>query len=348
MSHHLTSLAKGLFAVCAAFGLIGSAHAKPLYTITKTISLGSPERWDYLYFDAPAHRVYVSHGDHLNVVDGRTGARIGEVDGFAGGTHGIAIVHSVGRGYTDDGQAGEAGSFDLKTFRPIKKIKAEDDADGMVYDPASGHIFVVDSDPGHLTVIDPKTDTAVGTIDADGKLEFAVVDGRGNLYVNGEGKREIVHINSKTNEVLAHWSMPMCESPHGLAIDVKSRRLFSSCRNSTLVVMDADDGKIVTTLPIGSGTDAAKFDSKRNRIFSSNFDGTLTVIAEKGPNAFEVLGSVPTALGARTMAVDPQSGRLYVVAADMSINKDADPKDFRHRFTIKSGTTKLLFLDPAK
>jgi DNA-binding beta-propeller fold protein YncE len=112
--------------------------------------------------------------------------------------------------------------------------------------------------------------------------------------------------------------------------------------------MDADNGKIVTTLPIGSGTDAAKFDSKRSRIFSSNFDGTLTVIAEKGPNIFEVLGSVPTALGARTMTVDPQSGRLYVVAADMSINKDADPKDFRHRFTIKSGTTKLLFLDPAE
>jgi DNA-binding beta-propeller fold protein YncE len=347
MSYLRSSLLVGLSALCATFVLSGGAIAKPLYTITKTIPLGSPERWDYLYFDAPTHRVYVSHSDHLDIVDGRTGAKIGEVDGFAGGTHGIAIVHSVGRGYTDDGRAGEAGSFDLKTFKPIKRIKAEDDADGMVYDPASGHVFVVDSDPGHLTVIDPKTDMAVATIDAGGKLEFAVVDGRGNLYVNGEGKREIVHVDTKTNEVKAHWAMPMCESPHGLAIDVKSHRLFSSCRNSTLVVLNTDDGKIVTTLPIGSGTDAAKFDAKHKRVFSSNFDGTLTVISEKSPNSYEVLGNVPTMMGARTMAVDPESGRLYVVAADMTVNKDAAPNDFRHRYNITPGSTKLLFLDPS-
>ncbi len=346
MSPIRSSLVTALSAFCAVFMLAGGAHAKPLYTITKTVNLGSPERWDYLYYDALTHRVYISHGDHLNVVDGRSGDKIGEVDGFPGGTHGIAIVHSVGRGYTDDGQAGEAGSFDLKTLKVIKKIKAEDDADGMVYDPASGHVFVVDSDPGHLTVIDPKTDTAVATIDAGGKLEFAVVDGRGNLYASGEAKREIVHVDTRTNEVKAHWAEPMCESPHGLAIDVKSRRLFQSCRNSTLVVMNADDGNIVTTLPIGSGTDAAKFDSKRNRIFSSNFDGTLTVIAEKGPDSYEVLGNVPTAQGARTMAVDPESGRLYLVAADIKINKDAAPNDFRHRFTITPGSTKLLILDP--
>ena len=218
----------------------------------------------------------------------------------------------------------------------------------MAYDTASGHIFVVDSDLGHLTVIDPKTDTPIATIDGGGKLEFAVVDGTGNLYVNGEAKHEIVHVDTKTNEVLAHWAMPTCESPHGLAIDIKSRRLFSSCRNGTLVVLDADSGEIVTTLPIGNGSDAAKIDPNRNRIFSSNFDGTVTVISEKGPNSFEVIGSVPTALGARTMAVDPQSGRLYVVAADMTLNKDADPTDFRHRFTIKPGSTKLLFIDPVE
>jgi DNA-binding beta-propeller fold protein YncE len=332
----------------AAFLLTPGANAKPLYTITKTISLGSPERWDYLYFDAPTHRVYISHGDHLNVVDGRTGDKIGEVDGFPGGTHGIAIVHSVGRGYTDDGEAGEAGSFDLKTLKTIKKIKAEDDADGMVYDPASGHVFVVDSDPGHLTVIDPRTDTAVATIDAGGKLEFSVVDGKGSLYASGEAKREIVHVDTKTNKVKDHWAEPMCESPHGLAIDVESHRLFSSCRNSTLVVMNADNGKIVTTLPIGNGTDAAKFDPKHKRIFSSNFDGTLTVISEKDPDDYEVLGNVKTKLGARTMTVDPQSGRLYVVAADMTINKDAAPNDFRHRFKIRPGSTELLFLDPVK
>lgn len=323
-----------------------AASAAPLYKMTRTIMLGSPERWDYLYYDNPSHRIYISHGDHLDVVDGRSGTKIGEVTGFPGGTHGIAIVHRFGRGYTDDGRAGEAGAFDLKSLKTLKKIKAEDDADGMVYDPASGHVFVVDSDPGHLTVIDPRTDTAIATIDAGGKLEFAVVDGKGDLYVNGVAKREIVHINTRTNKVVAHWPIPMCESPHGLAIDAKSHRLFSSCRNKKLVVVNTDNGKVITTLPIGYGTDAAKFDAKRKRIFSSNFDGTLTVISEVNPNSYRVLANIPTMLGARTMAVDPQTGRLFLVTADITINKNAAPNDFRHRFSIKPGSTKLLFLDP--
>ena len=344
MAHPRTVLFAAL--VCMVLILGNSVQAKSLYTVTRTVPLGSPERWDYLYFDPPSHRVYISHSDHLNVVDGRSGAMIGKVDGFPGGTHGIAIVHKTGRGYTDDGRAGVAGVFDLKTLKTVGKVKAEDDADGMVYDPASGHIFVVDSDPGHLTVIDPATDTAIATIDAGGKLEFAVVDGSGNLYVNGEARREIVKVDTSTNMVKAHWAMPMCESPHGLAIDVQSHRLFSSCRNSTLVVIDVDNGRIVTTLPIGRGTDAAKFDPRRKRIFSSNFDGTLTVISEDSPDTYRVLANIPTKQGARTMAVDPQSGRLFLVTADITINKDAAPNDYRHRFSIKPGSTKLLFLDP--
>ena len=322
------------------------ACAKPLYTITRTIPLGPPERWDYLYFDAPGQRLYISHGDHLDVVDGRSGARIGEVDGFPGGTHGIAIVHNIGRGYTDDGRAGEAGAFDLKTLKTIKRMKAEDDADGMVYDPASGHVFVVDSDPGRLTVIDPAADMAIATIDAGGKLEFAVADGNGDLYVNGEARREIVQVDTRTNKVTAHWAIPMCESPHGLAIDVKSHRLFSTCRNRTLVVINVDNGQIVTTLPIGYGTDAARFDPGRKRIFSSNFDGTLTVIAEDSPDTYRVLANIPTVLGARTMAVDAQTGRVFLVTADITINRNAVPNDYRHRFSIKPGSTRLLFLDP--
>ena len=141
MSRPIASLLASLAAVCMVLLPGTGACAKPLYTITRTIPLGPPERWDYLYFDAPGQRLYISHGDHLDVVDGRSGARIGEVDGFPGGTHGIAIVHNIGRGYTDDGRAGEAGAFDLKTLKTIKRMKAEDDADGMVYDPASGHVF---------------------------------------------------------------------------------------------------------------------------------------------------------------------------------------------------------------
>jgi DNA-binding beta-propeller fold protein YncE len=340
MPHYRLSLL--LLLLCTA----GMAEAKPLYTLTKTVAIGVPDRWDLLTFDPGSHRVYVAHGDRVTVVDGYSGALIGHVEGYSGGTHGVAIVTGLARGYTDDGDAGTANSFDLKTLKPLATIKAQADADAMIFDPASGHVFVIDSDPGKITVIDPKTDTAIATLDAGGKLEIGAADGAGKVYVNGEAKREIVRVDTRTNQIDAHWPMPACESPHGLAIDAKSRRIFSSCENNVMVVVDADNGKQIASLPIGSRTDGAAFDPRTRRAFSSNGDGTLTVIAERGPNSFAVLGTVPTMLGARTMTLDPRSGRLYLVAADMKINESADPKDFRHRYAVTPGSAKLLFLDP--
>src|SRR5262249_26178763 len=145
----------------------------PHYEVTKTVALGSPDRWDYVVYDAPSHRVYVAHGDRVTVVDAQVGSIVGQVEGYPGGTHGIAVVESVGRGYTDDGHAGEAGAFDLKTLRTIKRIKADEDADAVTFDPVSGHVFVINGDTGTITVIDPRTDTAVATVRAQGKLEFA-------------------------------------------------------------------------------------------------------------------------------------------------------------------------------
>ena len=322
------------------------AEAKPLYTITKVVPIGAPDRWDLLTFDADSHRVYIAHGDRVTIVDGQSGTLIGNVEGYSGGTHGVAIAPSSGRGYTDDGRAGVAGSFDLKTLKPLKLIGAKADADAVIFDPASGHVFVVDSDPGKITVIDPGTDTAIATIDGGGKLEIGAADGAGKLYVNGEAKQEIVRIDTQTHQVDARWPILSCTSPHGIAIDAKSRRIFSSCENNVMVVIDADDGKLIATLPIGARTDGAAFDPSTRRAFSSNGDGTLTVIAEKGPNSFVVLDTVPTMLGARTMTLDPKSGRLYLVAADIKINESVDPKDFRHRFSVTPGSVKLLFLDP--
>ena len=299
-------------------------------------------------FDPASHKVFIAHDDRVTVVDGGTGSIIGNVEGLQGGAHGVAIVPGTERGYTDDGHAGTAASFDLDKLNLIKTIKADADADAIVFDPTSGHIFVVDGDPGKLTVIDPKSDSAVATINVGGKLETAVAGGNGKLYVNGEEKQEIVRVDTATNEVDAHWPIPNCTSPHGLAIDSDAHRLFSSCENNVLVVIDADAGTIIAKLPIGARSDGAAFDPKRKLIFSSNGDGTLSVIAEKDANSFASVASVATKRGARTMTLDPETGRIYLVAADTTINPSADPSDFRHRYVVTPGSAQLLFLDPTR
>lgn len=338
---------QNILVLVGAIGLApGLADAQASYTITKTIPLGAPDRWDYLTFDASSGRLFISHGDRVTVIDGKGGAILGAVEGLPGGTHGIAIVADAGRGYTDDGQAGIAASFDLTTFKIIHRIKAEPDADGIVFDPASGHVFVIDGDSGKLTAIDPKTDSVVATIDGGGGLEAGAAGDGGKIYINGAEKNEIVRIDTRSNKADAHWPMPGCERPHGLSLDHAAHRLFSSCANKVMEVVDSDTGSIVATIPIGSGTDADGFDSKRGLVFSSNREGTLSVIAEKTPNSFEPLAPVTTEFGARTMALDPRSGRIYLVTADFTQNPKVAATDIRHRYIITPGSVRLLFLDP--
>jgi DNA-binding beta-propeller fold protein YncE len=255
---------------------------------------------------------YVSHGDRVTVVDGRSGAILGNVEGMPGGTHGIGISAATGKGYTDDGKAGVGVAFDLKTFKTGARIAAKDDADGIAFDPVSGHIFVVDGDSAVLTVIDPKTDTA-------------------------------------TNKVDAHWPIPGCTSPHGLAIDTASHRLFPTCLNEVLTVVNTDDGSVVATLPIGQGTDGAAFDPKRKLIFSANYDGTLSVIREQNADSYVALGSIKTAVTGKNMGIDPATGRLYVIVADVDPSAPVPPSQNGRmaRRALLPGTVKLLFLDPA-
>jgi YVTN family beta-propeller protein len=332
----------------AAASLISAAvAADPLYHLSKTVPLGAPDRWDYVHFDPVDGRVYVAHSDRVSVIDGKTGAIIGTVDGTTGGSHGIATWHPGNKGYTDDGKAGVAVVFDLKTFKVLKTVKAEPDADGIVFDPSSGHILVIDGDSGKVTVIDPATDAVVATVEVGGGLEFGVAGDNGKFYVDGSEKSELVRIDTKTNSVDARWPMTGCTRPHGLAIDRQSHRLFASCPNKVMLVMNADTGAVVATLPIGQGTDFAVFDPIRKRAFSSNWDGTLSIVAEKPGDKYDVLPPVKTAPGARTMDVDPKTGRLYLVTADFDINEALPPTD-RKRYAIKPGTAKLLIFDPAR
>lgn len=336
-------------------GGIGRAHAAVDYQVTKSVKLGAPDRWDYVVYDAPSHRVYVAHGDRVTVVDGRSGRIIGQVERLPGGTHGIAISHATGLGYTDDGRAGQAAAFNLRSLQIVKRLKAQDDADAVTIDPTSGHVFVVDGDPGDLTVIDPASNKVIATVSVGSKLEYAVGGTGGKVYVNGEEKREIFRIDTSTNQVDASWPIPECESPHGLAIDTATHRLFSSCANSRLVVVNADTGAVVASVPIGRGTDAAAFDPHRKLIFSSNgVDGTITVIREVNADTFVPAGTVKTAVSGRTMGIDPESGRLFVAAAD---EDPAAMAEFRAalaahkrptRMPFAAGSLKLLFLDPVQ
>lgn len=347
----LRNIALALLAACAGAPVAGVAAAQPvgsqpapgLYLAAGAIPLGAPDRWDYVVFDADAQRVYVAHADRVTVVDATKRTVIGEVTGIPGGTHGVAVSTATGRGYTDDGKAGLVKVFDLKTLQMVKTLKASVDADAIARDPKTGHVFVVAGDSQNLTVVDPATDTVVKVIPVGDKMEYAVADGAGKLYVNGVDKREIVRVDTATNAVDAHWPIPDCENPHGLAMDMASRRLFSSCVNAKMMVVDADDGHVVAELPIGLGTDAAAFDPSHKRAFSSNGkDGTLSVIQEDGPDAYRVLGTVPTAKSGRTMTVDPATGRVFIAAAELSgeLGANGRPK-------AVPGSLKLLMFDPA-
>lgn len=323
----------------------GSQSEPSTYHVSTVVPLGLPDRWDYIVFDPDSSRVYVAHGDRVTVVDGNKGTLVGTIEGMPGGTHGIAVSHATGKGYTDDGKAGVVVEFDLTTLKIVKTIKAESDADGIVFDPASGHIFVIDGDSGKLTVIDPKSDKVVATVDGGGGLEFGDTGNNGKFYVDGTEKNEIVRVDTATNMADAHWPMPTCVKPHGLAIDREHHRLFASCSNKVMVVVNADTGVVMATLPIGEGTDFASFDPQSDLAYSSNRDGTLSVVVETSPDKFRSLPPIRTQIGARTMAIDPKSGRIYLVTADMTVNESAAAADSRHRYSVKSGSVRLLFLD---
>jgi YVTN family beta-propeller protein len=319
------------------------AEPSPNYIVTQTILLGAPDRWDYLAFDDSVNRVYVAHGDRVTVVDVKAGKVIGQVEGIPGGTHGIGISLKLGIGITDDGRAGTVAIFDLATLKVRKTLQVDKDADGIVFDKSSGHFFVINGDSGTVTVIDPKSEQTIGTIKVGGKLEFGATDDAGKLYINGAEKREVIRIDTSTNQVDAHWPITNCASPHGIAIDTELHRLFASCINNVLVVVNTGDGSIVAALSIGSGTDAAAFDPKRKLIFSSNgHDGTLTVIKEVDAQTYNVVANIKTAVTARTMTIDPNAGRLFLAAAEI----DSQGKASNGRPQLISGSLKLLVMDP--
>jgi YVTN family beta-propeller protein len=314
------------------------------YTITRSVPIGAPDRWDYVVLDPSGARAYIAHGDRVTAVDTATGTVAGAIT-IGGATHGALVLPDMSKGYVDDGKAGTVAVFDPRTLKIGKTIKAEPDADGITFDPVTGHVLVITGDSGKVVVIDPKTDTVLAEIDGGGPLEFGVSDGKGSFFVDGEDKNEIVRMDLTANKATAHWPLKACKTPHGLAMDRAHRRLFASCGNGILEVVNADTGAVVASLPIGMGSDFDGFDVSRQLAISSNRDGTLSLIAERGPDKYEVLPPIKTRIGARTMALDPRTGRIYLVASD--VTEDASiPATARGHYKTVPGSAALLYLDP--
>src|ERR1700728_1084458 len=231
--------------IMALAGAAGAQQGAP-YNVTKTIPISLPGRWGYVVFDSVLGRVYASHGNTVSVVDGNSGRSIGTINVSSDAvTHGVLALNDLGKGYTDDGKAGVAVVFDLKTLKVLHTIKAEPDADGIVYDRKSGHVLVITGDSGKVVVIDPKTDKVIGEIDGGGPLEFGISDEKGKFFVDGEDKNEIVRMDLATGNADAHWPLTGCKTPHGLAIDRAHMRLFASCGSKVMDVMNAQTGQVI-------------------------------------------------------------------------------------------------------
>jgi DNA-binding beta-propeller fold protein YncE len=311
-------------------------------TILKQVPLGTPDRWDYLTFDPSSGSLFVAHGNVIDVVDGRSGVLRGHVE--IPGANGVALVPALGRGYAGSSSKKQVLVFDLKTFKVTGSVPAGADTDGVLYDARSGRVFVMLGDPKQAVVVDTHTGRALSPIKLDGKPEFAAVDGEGHLFVNIVDKSEVQKIDTMTGRSLDIWRLPDCERPHGMGIDPAMQRLFVGCVNERLLVLDAGTGRIVAQLPIGKGSDAVSFDAKRQLVYSSNGEGTLSVIRQSSPERYVSLGSPATQPSARTMALDPDSGHVFLVAADRVV-VDAAADDPRKKYAIVPGSVHLLFVD---
>jgi YVTN family beta-propeller protein len=292
-----------------------AAEPDASYQLLKTIKVGGEGGWDYLTVDPETHRLYISRGNRVQVVDVEKGEVVGEVKDTTG-IHGIALVPKRKKGYTSNGGDASVTIFDLETFKEIGKVKVGMRPDGILYDPASDRVFTFNAGSKDATAIDTETGKVAGTVKLGGKPESAVADEKGMVYVNLEDKDQVVSFNSKDLTVKDTWPVAPGAKPVGMGMDVAKRRLFVSCGNEKMVVMDADKGKVLGSVAIGKGTDYAGFDAGAGLAFSSNRDGTLTIVQEK-KDEYSVLANVKTQEGARTMAVDAKSHTVYLVTAKM-------------------------------
>ena len=333
------------FAACWVILLfcLGATGAPPApgYHQLKKVTLGGEGGWDYLTIDSAARRLYIARATRVMVLDADSGAQVGEIADTPG-VHGVALAPQLGRGFTSNGRASTVTIFDLKTLKPLGQAKTGSNPDAIVYDAVTRRVFTFNGASKDATVIGAADGSVSGTIALDGKPEFAVADGAGRIYVNLEDKSELLAIDSRQLTILNRWPLASCKEPSGLAMDRKNRRLFVGCGNKLMAVVDADSGRVLTTLAIGSGVDATAFDPGTTLAFSSNGDGTLTVVREESLDKFTVVENVATQRGARTMALDETTHNVYLVTAEFGPPREPTPDNPRGRPSMLPGSFVLL------
>jgi DNA-binding beta-propeller fold protein YncE len=310
-----------------------SQTSKTNYQQTAKWTVGGEGGWDYTLFDPVGNRLFIAHNSQVLVVDASTGKQVGSIP--TDGAHGTALVQDKGLGFSTNGRAGTVTVFDLKTLAKKSDIKVGENPDAIIYDPHSKHVIVMNGRSHNLMAIDPSTLKVVGDVPLGGKLEFAASD-PSHIYVNVEDKGEIDVVDSKTWKQVNTFKLNDCEEPSGLAIDENAGHLFTVCGNKKMIVLNTKDGSEVANVPTGDGTDAAGFDPGLKYAYASNGEGTLTVVGETN-GKWGVIENVPTARGARTMALDTKTHTVYLPTAEFG-----PPAEGQRRPSVKPGTFMVL------
>lgn len=311
------------------FLIAGAAFAAEGYHVLNKIKIGGTGGWDYVSVDSNAHRLYASHGTSVEVVDLDSGKVVGQIPQLHN-VHGIAIAPELNKGFITNGQSNSVTIFDLKTLAKTGEPQAGTNPDAACYDPKTQNVFAFNGRSSNATVINGKTGEPLNTFAVNGKPEFCVADGSGKMYVNLEDKNSIAEIDTGKASVLRTVSISPCEEPSGLAIDTKDGVLFSVCGNKMMAVTDIKSMKVIATPAIGAGPDAAGYDPGTGLAFSSNGDGTLSIVKNTG-GKWDTVDTVQTVRGARTMTVDPKTHRIYLLAADFGPAPEAKPGEKARR-----------------
>jgi DNA-binding beta-propeller fold protein YncE len=312
------------------------------YRVLERLAVGGEGSWDYLTVDQEGRRLFVSHGTHVAVIDLQTGKPVADIPNTPG-VHGIALAHSLQRGFISCGRANHVLIFDLKTLKPLGEVATGENPDAIIFDAASGRVFTFNGRSKDSTVIDAASGKVLATTPLGGKPEFSVVDGHGRLWVNIEDSHEIAELDTAKAAVTRRYPLTGCEEPSGLALDPKKLRLFSVCGNEVMVVSDIASGKVIAKLPIGEGSDGVAFDADRGLAFSSNGSGTLTVVSETGAG-YKVAATLPTERGARTITLDPDSHKLYSPTARFGPVPAATAQQPRPRPSALPGSFHVLVI----
>jgi DNA-binding beta-propeller fold protein YncE len=320
--------------VLARYGRANAAGPSG-YQVVKTVPVPGDGFWDYVTVDSDARRIYISHATKVVVLDADSFAVAGEIPDTQG-VHGIALAPDLGRGFTSNGRAGTATIFELKTLKTLGTVNTGKNPDAILYDSVTKHVFTFNGGSKDATAFAAADGTVAGTLPLGGKPEFAVADGKGNIFVNIEDTSELVEIDAQALKILYRWPLKPCESPSGLSMDRKNRRLFAGCEK-LMAVVDADSGKVLATPAIGEGVDATAYDPGTGFALSSNGEGTLTVVKQESPDKYSVLENVPTKKSARTMGLDLKTHNVFLPAAEF-----LPPKEGERRGAMKPGTFVLL------